>query len=307
MCDDNFSSRNFFSNCPLVPPLFQKMLPDIYIGSVDAQRLQPLIHLLEYPRRPHVVSCDVNEQSGALGCVECHTRIARVALAHNKTEYISLEDNARPTYRYDTRVIIDAAAWLKRERGPAFIMLSLLPEPLGLSKGLRLHVTPHVRRKMGGVYANELSQAMLCNRAFAEFVLDKCATPSRCSPYDEWLTAMGRMRYVAYPVPFQRATASQVKSLATPAFNSALGVLARDFAEDALVYMCIELTIEYNLLLVFVCLACVAACMKTCRKTCRKTCMKPCRKTCMTTKSPRVYRLLNQVDPFTLALMPSQT
>ena len=240
------------------------MLPALLIGNGDPSRWKGVVGSLSYPHNKiQRVNCTINKTNGAVGCVNCHMRIARHALWSNLSMYIALEDNARESFRYDVSVIQDAVNWLSHfERIPRFVMLSILPEPFGISKGLRFKESRYVRAKSWGFYANELTQAMLCNRAFAKFILNECeGRVEQCSAYDEWLNQKNMMTFVTYPSPFQRAAASDVSSHATPQFNTFLGKCARNIASQQIVYAVFEVTIEYNVymfvLILCFCMMCI--------------------------------------------------
>lgn len=133
---------------------------------------------------------------GWVGCWECHRLAARMAI-HNKWPlYLFLESKARPTLRFDWKIVLEAEDYLRKNPNEMIINLSILPWPF---KGApRKQITPHI-------YKNASAQmngttALLCTSRFADSLI---YMPSLL-PIDLQLAKAGISKLICYPSPFQR-------------------------------------------------------------------------------------------------------
>jgi len=211
-------------------PIFVGTLPEAPTRWAQVMEwLPPLVR--QVGGKLYRVNC-TRETDGAKGCADCHVLVARAALKHFNGQpgvYLDLEDNVKPSLRFDAALVAQAATRLAAQPEWRFISASRFPIPYGLIDPHTCADTPlyeyggNVYRKLFG--ANELTQAVVMHTAFATRIADAHSGLFVGEPYDESLKRF--MLYVIYPSPFQRHTASETKTMVGD-FNTPIGVWLRD-------------------------------------------------------------------------------
>ena len=133
---------------------------------------------------------------GWVGCWECHRLAARMAV-HNKWPlYLFLESKARPTLRFDWKIVLEAEDFLSKNPHEMIINLSILPWPFkgAPRKQISSHIYENASAQMNG------TTALLCTYRFA----DSLISMSSLLPIDLQLAKAGISKLICYPSPFQR-------------------------------------------------------------------------------------------------------